>query len=218
MQLTPAHSNVAGVNNYCYWDGEGTHPLAARVFRDKAEFVAYLYEDLGAWDVAQTNGEPYGPWLWGSNQPDWMGTECRVGQPGFQWLEVKYPDSLRYRTVRFPHIGGIWFGEEVTLGSNVTIDRGALGDTLIGNNVHIDSHVHIGHNADIGYNTQITAGAIIGGSAVLEGNNYVGLGAIIRNKAQIGLGAKIGMGAVVVKDIPPGDAWWVGNPARKLET
>lgn len=117
---------------------------------------------------------------------------------------------------RFPHIGGVRIGANVEIGSNTCIDRGAIGDTVIGDGTKIDNHVHVAHNVRIGRDCIIVAGAVIGGSAVLGDRVFVGINASIKNKVRIGDDAVIGMGAVVTKDVPAGETW-VGNPARKME-
>ncbi len=218
MNLTPAHSRYCGPEEYCYWNGqEATKPpaWAGLVYTDKAFFVSAIYNDLG-WGTAMTTGEPNDVWTPAryATGPESVGRFCQIGGPGFHWVEVSF--RHRKHVVRFPHIGGVLFGLGVTIGSYVTIDRGGIGDTVIGRGVHIDSHVHIGHNATIGNDTIITAGAIIGGSAIIGEDVWIGLGAVIRNQLTIGDGAVIGIGAVVVKDVPAGEVW-AGNPAKELK-
>lgn len=117
--------------------------------------------------------------------------------------------------VRFPHIGSVRIGHRVEIGSNTCIDRGAIGDTIIGDDTKIDNLVHIAHNVRIGQRCIIVAGAVIGGSAIIEDDVFIGINASIKNKVRIGNGATIGMGAVVTKDVPAGETW-VGNPARPI--
>ena len=83
---------------------------------------------------------------------------CVIGSDGFghaleseQWLPV-------------PQLGRVVIGDRVRIGANSTIDRGALGDTSIGNGVKIDNLVHIGHNVTVGDNTAFAAFAGIAGS------------------------------------------------------
>jgi UDP-3-O-[3-hydroxymyristoyl] glucosamine N-acyltransferase len=75
------------------------------------------------------------------------------------------PDSGGY--VRVPQIGSVVLGNDVDVGANTTIDRGAIGDTMIGDGVKIDNQVQVGHNVRIGEHTVIAACAGISGSAVI---------------------------------------------------
>ncbi len=214
MQLTPSTSWEATKDNYCYWDGSTAREPKkyGHLFLRVEGFARRIYDDYG-WETSQTTGEPLGPLILDDSiDPAYIGDWCVIGRPGFNWLMI---DKLKRFHTRFPHIGGITFGDNVTLDDFVTIDRGGVGDTIIGSDVHIDSHVHVGHNARIDNGVQITAGAIIGGGATIGNDVFIGLGAIIRNKVVIGDGAVIGMGAVVVEDVPDGETW-VGNPAREL--
>ena len=72
-----------------------------------------------------------------------------VGSEGFGFV-----GSGRSRR-RFPHVGGVRIGRDVEVGANSCVDRGALGDTIIGDRVKIDNLVQIGHNVCIGSNTVI---------------------------------------------------------------
>ncbi len=75
------------------------------------------------------------------------------------------PDSGSY--VRVPQIGSVVLGNDVDVGANTTIDRGAIGDTVIGDGVKIDNQVQVGHNVRIGEHTVIAACAGVSGSAVI---------------------------------------------------
>ena len=63
-------------------------------------------------------------------------------------------------SMHFPHIGGIEIGNRVWIGSNVSIEKGSLDNTIIKDDVLIDDLVQIGHNVIVGKRTQITAGCI----------------------------------------------------------
>ena len=67
--------------------------------------------------------------------------------------------------VKIPQFGGVRIGDDVEIGANTTIDRGALEDTVIEDGVKLDNQIQIGHNVHIGAHTAIAACAAIGGSA-----------------------------------------------------
>jgi len=71
------------------------------------------------------------------------------------------------RWTRIPQLGGLIVGDDVQIGAGTAIDRGALGDTKIGNGVVIDNLVHIAHNVVIGEHTAIAACVAIAGSTVI---------------------------------------------------
>jgi len=76
---------------------------------------------------------------------------------------------------KIPHIGNVIVGNDVEIGSNTSIDRGCLSDTIIGNGVKIDNQVQIAHNCTIGDHTVIVSGTLIGGSVTIgEGCTIAG--------------------------------------------
>lgn len=116
---------------------------------------------------------------------------------------------------RFPQIGGLIIGDDVEVGANTCIDRGALSDTIIGDHTKINNLCHIAHNNKIGKNVTITGCVNVSGSNVIEDDVWVAPNASIRGYIHLGKGCTVGMGAVATKDIPSGETW-VGNPARCL--
>jgi len=117
--------------------------------------------------------------------------------------------------VKFPHFGGVVIEENVEIGANCQIAKGALSDTVIGYGSKINVGCYIAHNVVLGRNVWISAQAKIAGSVKVGDNATIFVGVIIREQRTIGKGATIGMGAVVTKDVPAGETW-VGNPAKKL--
>jgi UDP-3-O-[3-hydroxymyristoyl] glucosamine N-acyltransferase len=75
------------------------------------------------------------------------------------------PDGGAY--VKVPQVGGVVLGDDVEVGANSTIDRGAIGDTVIGDGVKIDNQVQIGHNVRIGEHTVVAGCVGISGSTVI---------------------------------------------------
>ena len=116
---------------------------------------------------------------------------------------------------KFPHLGGVRVEDDVEIGSNTCIDRGALEDTVIGSGTKIDNLVHIAHNVRIGRNVFIIANSQIAGSVVIDDGAHVAPSATILNQLKIGAGATVGLGAVVTRDVPPG-ATVMSTPARQL--
>lgn len=123
---------------------------------------------------------------------------CIIGEEGFGFARE---DNGTY--IRFPHIGGVSIGDNVEIGSNTCIDRGALGITVIGSGSKIDNLVHIGHNAQIGSRCIITACAQIG--AVEMGDDvWVGPNANLLRGQSIGNRSFISVGSVVTQDVAEG--------------
>jgi UDP-3-O-[3-hydroxymyristoyl] glucosamine N-acyltransferase len=117
--------------------------------------------------------------------------------------------------VKFPQIGGLIIEDDVQIGANTCIDRGALTDTVIGHGTKINNLCHIAHNVVIGRNAIVTAQVNISGSTIVEDDVWISPNASLRGHQKIGRGATIGTGAVVTKDVPAGETW-AGNPAKKL--
>ena len=116
---------------------------------------------------------------------------------------------------KFPHIGGVIIEDDVEIGANTCIDRGALGNTIIRNGAKIDNLVHIAHNVVIGRNTAVIANAMIGGSVVVGENTWIAPSVSICDQVTIGNNVIIGMSSFVTKSIPD-DGFWIGSPAKRL--
>lgn len=132
---------------------------------------------------------------------------ARIGQAGFGF--VQGPDGF----VRIPQLGRVLIGDDVEIGANSTIDRGALGDTVIGDGVKIDNLVQIGHNVRVGRHSAFAAQAGIAGSTVLGERVLIGGQGGLADHLTIGDGAQIGPQAGVMSNIPAGEVWG-GSPAR----
>ncbi len=114
---------------------------------------------------------------------------------------------------KVPQIGNVVIGDDVEIGSNVSVDRGALGSTVIGKGTKIDNLVQIAHNVEIGEHCIIVAQVGIAGSTklgkyvVLAGQ--VGIGGHLKIGNQVTVAAQSG----VMHNIPDGEKW-LGSPAQ----
>jgi UDP-3-O-[3-hydroxymyristoyl] glucosamine N-acyltransferase len=84
------------------------------------------------------------------------------------------------RWIKIPQIGGVRIGDDVEIGANTTIDRGALDDTVLAEGVKLDNQIQIGHNCHIGAHTAIAGCAGIAGSTRIGAHCTIGGGAMIQ--------------------------------------
>jgi UDP-3-O-[3-hydroxymyristoyl] glucosamine N-acyltransferase len=133
----------------------------------------------------------------------------RIGQDGFGYLMGRKGHQ------KVPQVGRVIIQDDVEIGANTTIDRGASRDTMIGEGTKIDNLVQIGHNVVIGRHCVIVAQTGISGSVTL--GDFVVLGARVGvdNHVTIGEGAQIAAISVVHGDVPPGVRWG-GTPAKPV--
>ena len=134
-----------------------------------------------------------------------------IGTDGFGY--VRGPE----RYVKFPQIGTVVIENDVDIGANSCIDRGALGETRIGEGTKIDNLVQIAHNVQIGKRVIIAAQTGISGSTVIEDDCVIGGQVGMGDHARVLSGAIIGSQAGVLpgKIVRPG-VWW-GTPVQPLD-
>lgn len=135
-----------------------------------------------------------------------------LGSDGFGYVF----DGKRYE--KFPQVGTLEIGDDVEIGANTTVDRGALGPTTIGRGVKIDNLVQVAHNVTIGDNVVIAAQTGVSGSAVIEPYaviaGQVGIADHVRIESGAVLGAQCGVPSN--KIIRKGQTVW-GTPARPIK-
>jgi UDP-3-O-[3-hydroxymyristoyl] glucosamine N-acyltransferase len=103
--------------------------------------------------------------------------------------------------VKIPQVGRVVIGDDVEIGAGTTIDRGALGDTVIGDGVKLDNQIQVGHNVQIGDNSALAGCVGIAGSAAIGARCTVGGGAIILGHLKIADEVNISAGTLVAKSI-----------------
>jgi UDP-3-O-[3-hydroxymyristoyl] glucosamine N-acyltransferase len=132
---------------------------------------------------------------------------ARIGQDGFGF--AMGPRGH----LKVPQIGRVVIQDDVEIGANSTIDRGANRDTVIGEGTKIDNLVQIGHNVVIGRHCVIVSQVGISGSTELGDFVSCGGQAGLTGHLRIGMGAQIAAQSGVMNDIAPG-AKMGGSPAR----
>jgi len=135
---------------------------------------------------------------------------CIIGAAGFGFVR----NDATGEPTRFPQLGGVVIEDDVEIGANVCIDRGALQDTLIRKGVKVDNLVQIAHNVEIGEYTYIMGTTAIGGSTIIGKQCWIAPSQIL-NKICIGDDVTVGYGAVVLKSVPSG-ATYMGDPAMDI--
>ncbi len=142
-----------------------------------------------------------------------------LGSDGFGYVR----DAASGAYIQFPQQGTLVVEDDVDIGANTTIDRGALAETRIRRGTKIDNLVHIGHNCDIGEDVILVA--LTG----ISGSSSVGKGAVIAGQVGIGDHAHVGEGVILGgqagvlsgktvtnEGLKPGTVLW-GTPARPLK-
>lgn len=134
-----------------------------------------------------------------------------IGQPGFGFA------SSAAGHVKIPQLGRVIVQDKVEIGAGTTIDRGALGDTVIGEGTKIDNLVQIGHNTRIGRHCIVVAQVGISGSC--EIGDYVVLGgqAGVADHVRIGDGARLAARCAAAPGELPGGQDYGGVPARPMK-
>lgn len=107
---------------------------------------------------------------------------------GRQWLKI-------------PQLGSVRIGDDVEIGSNTTVDRGALDDTVIGDGCKIDNLVQVGHNCNIGPHSVLAGCTGIAGSVTLGEHCIVGGAGMISGHVTLAPGTTISGGSLVMKSI-----------------
>ena len=121
--------------------------------------------------------------------------QAAIGSDGFGFAN----ESGRW--VKIPQTGTVVVGDDVEIGAGTTIDRGALGDTVIGDGVKLDNQIQVGHNVNIGAHTAMAGCVGIAGSATIGQYCTVGGGAVILGHLTIADRVNISAGALVTKSI-----------------
>lgn len=132
---------------------------------------------------------------------------CAIGQDGFGF--VRAPKGAH----KVPQVGRVIIQDDVEIGANSTVDRGAIRDTVIGEGTKIDNLVQIAHNVLIGRHCLLAGQVGISGSSTVEDGVIMGGQAGVADHLTVGAGAMLAAKAGLMNNVPPG-ARWAGTPAK----
>jgi len=132
-----------------------------------------------------------------------------IGSDGFGFARER--DG---RWVKIPQVGRVVIGDEVEIGANTTIDRGALDDTVIGDGVKLDNQIQIGHNVRIGERTAIAGCVGIAGSTTIGARCMIGGQAGIIGHLTIADDVVISAGTLVTKSIRQAGVYTANLPVQ----
>jgi UDP-3-O-[3-hydroxymyristoyl] glucosamine N-acyltransferase len=139
-------------------------------------------------------------------------TGSYIGATGQVWAWGK--DGRKWI---MPQFGGVIVEDDCFIGSNVTIVRGALQNTVIGRGCRIAHGSMIGHNCFFGEETFISNGVAVAGSVTTGRNCFLGSGSRYRPGVTIGNNITVGVGAVVISDFRDDDLVLAGVPAKIIK-
>jgi UDP-3-O-[3-hydroxymyristoyl] glucosamine N-acyltransferase len=136
-----------------------------------------------------------------------LGEDCRIGERCIVHAGVVIgADGFGFaqfegRWEKIEQLGAVRVGNDVEIGANTCIDRGALDDTVIEDGVKLDNLVQIGHNVHVGAHTAMAGCAGVAGSARIGANCTVGGGAVVLGHLQLADGVHISAASVVMRSI-----------------
>lgn len=134
---------------------------------------------------------------------------CKVGQAGAAFTSSEKAHR------RIPQVGRVIVQDDVEIGAGSTINRGAAGDTVIGEGSKIDNLVQVGHNVAIGRHCVVVAQSGIAEGSTLEDFVILGARVGLSTNVKVGEGAQLAAASYVQSDVPAG-ARWGGTPAKLL--
>jgi UDP-3-O-[3-hydroxymyristoyl] glucosamine N-acyltransferase len=155
---------------------------------------------------------------------------ARIGGDGFSFVTPEKNqvedarEGLRQSTIqerqrwaRIHSIGSVTIGDDVEIGSNTTIDRGTIRDTVIGQGTKIDNLVQVGHNVVVGEDCLLCGMVGIAGSSQIGNNVVLGGQTGVGDNLTIGDAVITGAGTMVLANVPKG-RFMLGYPAMKMES
>jgi len=132
---------------------------------------------------------------------------ARIGSDGFGFT---YVDGAH---LKMPQVGRAIIEDDVEIGANTTIDRGSLGDTVIGQGSKLDNLIHMAHNVKVGAQSLFAALVGVAGSTRIGKGVWMGGQVGVSNHLHIGDGARLAIATKLMRDVPAGETV-SGHPSR----
>ncbi len=126
---------------------------------------------------------------------------CVIGNDGFGYAEQAAADNTK-SWVKIPQVGRVIIHDNVDIGANTTVDRGAIDDTVIEEGVKLDNLIQIAHNCRIGAHTVIAGCTGVAGSALIGKHCKIGGAAMILGHLTIADDVTISPGSMITRSIP----------------
>ncbi|HUH86787.1 MAG TPA: UDP-3-O-(3-hydroxymyristoyl)glucosamine N-acyltransferase, partial [Pusillimonas sp.] len=122
-----------------------------------------------------------------------------LGADGFGF--APHPGSEPGAWAKIAQLGGVSIGNDVEIGANTTVDRGALEDTVIGNGVKLDNQIMVAHNVRIGEHTAMAACVGIAGSTVIGARCTIGGAAMLSGHIVLGDDVHVSGGTAITSNV-----------------
>ena len=132
---------------------------------------------------------------------------ARLGADGFGYVRA----DGRHKKV--PQVGRCVVEDDVEIGANTTVDRGSIGDTVVGEGAKLDNLIQVGHNVHLGRHSVVAGQAGIAGSTHVGEHAMIGGQAGLADHLHVGANVKVAAAARVFRDVPDGEVV-AGDPAR----
>lgn len=139
---------------------------------------------------------------------------CVIGNDGFGYAEESGPDNTKH-WVKIPQVGRVVIHDNVDIGANTTVDRGAIDDTVIEEGVKMDNLIQIAHNCRIGAHTVIAGCVGIAGSAVIGRHCKIGGAAMILGHLSIADHVTISPGSMMMRSISKAGTYTALMPSQE---
>lgn len=143
-----------------------------------------------------------------------IGNDCIIRENtviGSDGLTTRRNEDGKVYTI--PQFGGVVIGDNVQIGANSVVCKGAIDDTVIKDGSRIDNCCFISHNVTVGEDSLIVGETLMMGSSSTGKGAYISGNVVVRDGVSLGERSFAGMGAVITKDVPA-DAVVKGNPAK----